>query len=82
MNSVMQTLFSIEEFKQRYVNSMEQIFNSPGYNDPAQDFNVQMAKLGSGLLSGYYSLQPKEETEALVSYVLPEIIPIVFIWLI
>lgn len=59
MNSVMQVLFTIPDFQQRYVAKMEQIFTSLS-SDPTSDFTVQMAKLGHGLLSGDYSKPPPE----------------------
>ncbi|XP_041377545.1 LOW QUALITY PROTEIN: ubiquitin carboxyl-terminal hydrolase 5-like [Gigantopelta aegis] len=59
MNSVMQVLFTIPDFQKKYFDRKEAIF----HNAPAncvQDFNVQMAKLGHGLLSGEYSQSPME----------------------
>lgn len=59
MNSVMQVLFTIPDFRKRYVEKVEEIFlNSPA--NPTADFTVQMAKLGYGLLSGDYSKPPTE----------------------
>ena len=63
----MQTLFSIEELQSRYADRTNQIFSSSNSDDPSADFNIQMAKLGWGLLSGFYSLKPIVETEPLVS---------------
>lgn len=62
LNSVMQMLFIIPDFIKRYVDAAPQIFNQ-NVHDPANDFNVQMAKLGVGLLSGKYSVPPKTNTE-------------------
>lgn len=54
LNSVMQVIFTIPEFIQRYVNRANEIFATAS-SDPINDFNVQMAKLGVGLWSGKYS---------------------------
>lgn len=55
----MQVLFSIPEFQERYAQKRDEIFrNAP--SDPTQDFHVQMAKLGHGLLSGEYSKPPSD----------------------
>jgi ubiquitin carboxyl-terminal hydrolase 5/13 len=54
LNSVMQVMFTIPDFKQRFVERATEIFESSSA-DPVNDFNVQMAKLGSGLWSGKYS---------------------------
>ncbi|XP_029436237.1 ubiquitin carboxyl-terminal hydrolase 5 isoform X2 [Rhinatrema bivittatum] len=54
LNSVMQILFSIPDFQKKYVDKLETIFGKAP-SDPTQDFSVQVAKLGSGLLSGEYS---------------------------
>ncbi|KAL8584111.1 hypothetical protein ACOMHN_011726 [Nucella lapillus] len=59
MNSVMQVLFTIPDFRHRYVDKMQEIFASTTTN-PISDFSVQMAKLGYGLLSGDYSKPPPE----------------------
>lgn len=64
MNSLMQTVFSMEEFQERFANRAEGLFNEGLNNDPSQDFNVQMAKLGLGLLSGNYSTGSGSECEA------------------
>ncbi|XP_022900127.2 ubiquitin carboxyl-terminal hydrolase 5 [Onthophagus taurus] len=53
LNSVMQMLFTIPDFIQRFVNNAPIIFENS--DDPPNDFNVQMAKLGLGLHSGKYS---------------------------
>ncbi|XP_015111541.1 ubiquitin carboxyl-terminal hydrolase 5 [Diachasma alloeum] len=62
LNSVMQTIFVIPDFIQRFVDPAVEIFDSNTV-DPANDFNVQMAKLGVGLLSGKYSVAPEAEKE-------------------
>ncbi|XP_032667917.1 ubiquitin carboxyl-terminal hydrolase 5 [Odontomachus brunneus] len=57
LNSVIQMLFIIPDFIKRFVNGAPRIYER-NYNDPANDFNIQMAKLGTGLLSGKYSEEP------------------------
>ncbi|XP_077998917.1 ubiquitin carboxyl-terminal hydrolase 5-like [Glandiceps talaboti] len=57
MNSVVQVLFSVPDFIQKYANSSETIFNQTSA-DPTKEFNTQMAKLGCGLQSGAYSKKP------------------------
>lgn len=52
MNSVLQVLFSLDEFQKRYF-PPHSIYN---YCDGISDFNYQMAKLAYGLLSGKYSV--------------------------
>lgn len=56
LNSVIQVLFTIPEFQNRFYPPNAIFANSPA--DPAQDFNTQMAKLANGLLSGLYSKEP------------------------
>lgn len=60
MNSVMQLLFTLPEFEQKYVRVHDQ-HAQLSQQDPSGDFNFQMAKLGYGLLSGRYSIQPASE---------------------
>lgn len=62
LNSTMQMLFVIPDFVKRFVDGAAQIFQQ-SYTDPANDFNVQMAKLGIGLLSGKYSVPPNTNNE-------------------
>ncbi|XP_052081738.1 ubiquitin carboxyl-terminal hydrolase 5-like [Mytilus californianus] len=62
MNSVMQVVFTIPDFQKRYSDKAEDIFSSAP-EDPSTDFNVQMAKLGRGLLSGNYSKSPTESAD-------------------
>lgn len=52
MNSVLQVLFSIEEFQARFYPPLK-VYN---FSDGIVDFNHQMAKLAFGLLSGKYSV--------------------------
>jgi ubiquitin carboxyl-terminal hydrolase 5/13 len=54
LNSVMQVVFTVPDFINRYVTKAGEIFEHAPF-DPVNDFNVQMAKLGSGLWSGRYS---------------------------
>ncbi|EZA52425.1 ubiquitin carboxyl-terminal hydrolase 5 [Ooceraea biroi] len=63
LNSVMQALFIVPDFVKRYVDMAPRIFEQT-YNDPASNLNVQMAKLGVGLLSGKYSQPPKSDDES------------------
>lgn len=62
MNSVIQVLYSLPEFKQRYGDRCASIF-SQGPTDPTGDFSTQMAKLADGLLSGKYSQAPDKELQ-------------------
>ncbi|KAH8704692.1 putative ubiquitin C-terminal hydrolase [Talaromyces proteolyticus] len=50
--SIVQCLFSLEEFQQRYFRPNEE---PPLTENPAEDFETQMRKLADGLLSGRYS---------------------------
>uniref|UniRef100_A0A1X7UQQ6 Ubiquitin carboxyl-terminal hydrolase n=1 Tax=Amphimedon queenslandica TaxID=400682 RepID=A0A1X7UQQ6_AMPQE len=61
MNSVMQVLFALPEFKERYYDTAVDTFKRQT-GDPTKDFNTQMCKLARGLLSGDYSkpLPPAE----------------------
>jgi len=51
--SVMQTVFTVPHFIRHYVQQADNIFQNS--NDPVNDYNLQMAKLGYGLCSGKYS---------------------------
>lgn len=64
LNSVMQMLFIIPDFIKRYEKKALQIFQQ-NYHDPASDVNIQMAKLGFGLLSGKYSEPPSKSDDEL-----------------
>ncbi|XP_030385428.1 ubiquitin carboxyl-terminal hydrolase 5 [Scaptodrosophila lebanonensis] len=55
INSVMQVLFVIPDFQKRFVGNGAETYFNEFPNDPANDFNIQMAKLGNGLQSGKYS---------------------------
>jgi ubiquitin carboxyl-terminal hydrolase 5/13 len=59
LSSVVQCLFSLPEFQQRYFLSSEE---PPLTRTPAEDFETQMRKLADGLLSGRYS---KPDTDVL-----------------
>nr|XP_058970629.1 ubiquitin carboxyl-terminal hydrolase 5-like [Pocillopora verrucosa] len=62
MNSVLQVLFTLPEFKQRYGDQFATIlFQAP--SDPSGDFNTQMAKVAHGILSGKYATAPQEHQE-------------------
>ncbi|XP_067009453.2 ubiquitin carboxyl-terminal hydrolase 5 [Anabrus simplex] len=63
LNSVMQVIYTIPDFCKRFVDGAPAIFDSVS-GDPAIDFNVQMAKLGVGLLSGKYSKPPPNTDNA------------------
>jgi ubiquitin carboxyl-terminal hydrolase 5/13 len=53
--SVMQVIFTIPQFLDRYVKPAEEFFrNAP--SEPHTDFQIQMAKLGNSLHSGKYSI--------------------------
>ncbi|KAI5620450.1 ubiquitin carboxyl-terminal hydrolase 5 isoform X1, partial [Silurus asotus] len=54
LNSVMQVLFTIPDFQEKYVSSIDKILDEAP-SDPSQDFKTQVAKLGHGLLSGEHS---------------------------
>uniref|UniRef100_A0A336MN68 Ubiquitin carboxyl-terminal hydrolase n=1 Tax=Culicoides sonorensis TaxID=179676 RepID=A0A336MN68_CULSO len=58
LNSVMQVIFTIPDFIERFVTNSDQYFSKFPLN-PAEDFNIQMSKLGTGLLSGKYSATPE-----------------------
>lgn len=61
LNSVMQVLFTIPDFQKRFFEDAPAILENVG-SDPAEDFNIQMAKLGVGLLSDKYVTALKPET--------------------
>ncbi|KAF3839261.1 hypothetical protein F7725_017978 [Dissostichus mawsoni] len=65
LNSVMQVLFTVPDFQQKYVSNIDKIIDEAP-SDPTQDFKTQVAKLGYGLLSGDYSKpapDPADETD-------------------
>jgi ubiquitin carboxyl-terminal hydrolase 5/13 len=57
MNSVMQVLFTVPDFVNKYFKHHDEYARSAPL-DPANDFGFQMAKLAYGLLSGRYSNDP------------------------
>lgn len=59
INSVVQVMFRMPDFVRRYVEGAPEIF-ATFPEDPVNDFNVQTAKLGVGLLSGRYSTPDPE----------------------
>lgn len=63
--SVLQVLFSIPEFAKAYYDSTDGVPESllSRSSDPADDLEIQMYKLGDGLLSGRYSVPDKFTTE-------------------
>ncbi|KOB76671.1 Ubiquitin carboxyl-terminal hydrolase [Operophtera brumata] len=66
INCVMQVIFRIPDFVRRYVEGAPDIFLTFP-DDPVNDFDVQTAKLGVGLLSGRYSVPSAEGSQAGVS---------------
>eukprot|EP01112_Ceratiomyxa_fruticulosa_P021199 TRINITY_DN7397_c0_g1_i1.p1 TRINITY_DN7397_c0_g1~~TRINITY_DN7397_c0_g1_i1.p1 ORF type:complete len:784 (+),score=202.72 TRINITY_DN7397_c0_g1_i1:173-2524(+) len=66
MSSVLQVLFSIPSFEERFYKNWEHILNN-STKEPVTDLELQLAKAAHGLLSGDYSVPeeaPKEpETE-------------------
>ncbi|CAK1551270.1 unnamed protein product [Leptosia nina] len=54
INSVLQVMFRMPDFVRRFVEGAPEIF-STFPEDPVNDFNVQTAKVGVGLISGRYS---------------------------
>lgn len=54
LNSVMQIIFTIPDFIKRFVDGAGNYFITYP-DDPANDFNIQMSKLGTGLWNGKYS---------------------------
>lgn len=55
INSVMQVLFTLPDFIGRFVGKGAEKYFNEFPADPANDFNIQMSKLGMGLWSGKYS---------------------------
>lgn len=66
INSVVQVMFRMPDFVRRFVDGAPEIF-SMFPEDPVNDFNIQTAKLGVGLLSGRYSFPSSEGSQAGVS---------------
>ncbi|KAL1137925.1 hypothetical protein AAG570_009620 [Ranatra chinensis] len=76
LNSVVQVIFTIPHFIDRYYTNASEIFSN-ARQDPAEDFNVQMAKLATGLLSGKYSRPPPPENNERRK-IIPTIAPAMF----
>lgn len=55
LNSIMQVIFAIQEFKNTYY-PVDSIYSRSA--NPFEDFDFQMAKLAYGLHSPYYSIKP------------------------
>jgi ubiquitin carboxyl-terminal hydrolase 5/13 len=62
MNSVMQVLFTLKDFQEKYYKHCGFYFDKA--KDPANDFNAQTAKLAFGLLSGTYSKEIPANSDA------------------
>lgn len=60
LNSVMQVLFSLPEVQDAYTGKAQQSLFSKVSADAHGNFSIQMAKLGTGLLSGDNSQRPPE----------------------
>ncbi|MPC16386.1 Ubiquitin carboxyl-terminal hydrolase 5 [Portunus trituberculatus] len=58
INSVMQVLFTIPSFVERFYNIRQTTLENYQGSNPSEDFSVQMCKLAAGLLSGRYSEPP------------------------
>lgn len=69
MNSVMQVLFTLDDFQKKYFKNYEFYIDQAAKaanNSPAFDFNAQTAKLADGLLSGRYSIESKPNTDTIL----------------
>lgn len=66
INSVVQVIFRMPDFVRRFVEGAPEIFLTFP-DDPVNDFNVQTAKLGVGLLSGRYSFPSEDGSQPGVS---------------
>lgn len=58
MASVLQVLFSLPSFQQRYLTQGQEHMATCRNNRPAECYQCQMAKLAHGMLSGHYSAHP------------------------
>lgn len=67
INSIMQVLFSISDFTDKYYLGSRNIFEMC-QNHPVENFDVQMAKMAHGLCSGKYSMPPPEVIEGKKKY--------------
>lgn len=79
LNSVMQVMFNIPDFRKCYYGKCGEIFRNATLDAP-KDFTVQMAKLAYGLLSGDYSKPPEGKSKDSLEEVeeLPGIKPLMF----
>ncbi|EGD75060.1 ubiquitin carboxyl-terminal hydrolase [Salpingoeca rosetta] len=64
MNTVLQVLFSLEEVAATYGTSALDRFLAKNVDNPVTDLNIQLHKVGYGLVSGDYSSPPAEEEDA------------------
>lgn len=62
MASILQVLFTVPEFCERYYGDREQIIQSCRFSEAPRDFHVQLSKLADALLSGNFS-KPEPETK-------------------
>ncbi|XP_054724568.1 ubiquitin carboxyl-terminal hydrolase 5-like [Uloborus diversus] len=76
LNSVMQVVFNVPDFQRCYFQACDEIF-SQSILDAPRDFNLQMAKLAYGLLSGAYSKAPEGKSKEIPEE-LPGIAPHMF----
>lgn len=67
LSSIVQCLFSLPEFKQRYYHPSEE---PPFSQNPAEDLETQLRKLADGILSGRYS---KPDRDVIASPDSPEV---------
>ncbi|KAK3674568.1 ubiquitin C-terminal hydrolase Ubp14 [Recurvomyces mirabilis] len=61
LNSVLQSLFAMPEFAERYYRPED---STPPITKPAEDLEVQLRKLGDGLLSGRYGQPGSSDVQA------------------
>lgn len=54
INSVMQVLFTVPSFVERFYDARQTILENYQGSNPSEDFSIQMCKLAAGLLSGRY----------------------------
>ncbi|XP_050538003.1 ubiquitin carboxyl-terminal hydrolase 5 [Daktulosphaira vitifoliae] len=67
MNSIMQVLFSIPDFTNKYYLGLKNTLDLC-QNNPVENFDIQMAKMAHGLCSGKYSMPPPEVIEGKKKY--------------
>ena len=67
LNSVVQALFTMPEFQERYYRPKDAL---PATPTPAEDIETQLRKVADGLVSGRYS---KPDTDVVVSEETPEV---------